>query len=281
MKKTVLFGAGQAGAMLARLMGMQHQILCFADNAEKKRGSTCLGFPILSLEESLQLEPDCYCLCVTDEERAGQMERQLRQAGFVGEIIRADALRIFDVRAGVMCLLAEQIREEDLPGDTAELGVYRGDFAVRIQAAFPDRIIHLFDTFKGFPERDTAVEDSGGYSRAKAGDFSDTGVETVRKKLICPEKAVFHCGYFPETFEPSKDGVFAFVSIDADLYQPTAAALTLFWERLTPGGVLLVHDVNSMQFTGPGKAVREFCNERKLRYMPLCDLHGSAVLRKP
>ena len=37
MKKTVLFGAGQAGAMAARLLGGDHAAVCFADNAPEKR----------------------------------------------------------------------------------------------------------------------------------------------------------------------------------------------------------------------------------------------------
>ena len=49
--------------------------------------------------------------------------------------------------------------------------------------------------------------------------------------------------------------MYAFVSIDADLYAPTAAALPLFWDRLSPGGVIMVHDYNSTQFPGVGKAV--------------------------
>ena len=281
MKKTVLFGAGQAGAMIARLMGTDYQTLCFADNSEKKRGGTLLGLPVVSPEESLLLKPDCFCLCVTDAERADQMEKQLRALGFAGEILRAGALRAFDARAAVMRLLSEQIRQEDIPGDTAELGVFRGDFAAMIQAAFPGRTIHLFDTFEGFSESDVAVERQKGFSGAKPGDFSDTGMELVRQKLCDPEKAVFHCGHFPETFRGCENAEFAFVSVDADLYQPTAAALPLFWERLSSGGVLLIHDVNSAQFAGAGQAVREFCRERKLLFMPVCDLHGSAVLRKP
>ena len=73
---------------------------------------------------------------------------------------------------------------------------------------------------------------------------------------------------------------FAFVSIDADLYAPTAAALPLFWDRLSPGGAMLIHDANGGQFSGVGKAVGAFCDEKKLLPMPICDLHGSVLLRK-
>ena len=40
MKTVVLFGAGQVGAMLARLMGTGYRIACFADNYEGKWGTT-------------------------------------------------------------------------------------------------------------------------------------------------------------------------------------------------------------------------------------------------
>ena len=280
MKTTVLFGAGQVGAMVSRLMGAEYRVACFADNNEKRWGESLLGIPVLSPAEALLKSPDCVCLCVLDGERSAQMEAQLRELGFGGEILRPDALRTFDARAATMRLLAEQIREQGIPGDAAELGVFRGDFAALINAAFPDRTIHLFDTFEGFAAKDVGIEQAQGLSRAKTGDFSDTAQELVAAKLPYAERAVFHKGWFPDTFRGCEGMSFAFVSVDADLYAPTAAALPLFWDRLSPGGVLLVHDVNSTQFSGAGKAVREFCAEKGILPMPVCDLHGSAVLRK-
>ena len=281
MKKIVLFGAGQFGAMISRLIGTGYAISCFADNYERKWGTTLAGIPVVSPKESLLFAPDCFCLCVMDEERAGQMETQIRKLGFNGPILRPDALRTFDARVATMRLLAEQIQEEKIPGDVAELGVFRGDFAVLINAAFPDRTIHLFDTFEGFPPKDVEIEQEQGFSGAKAGDFAETAKDIVAKRLPCPEQAVFHKGYFPATFRSCMEKTFAFVSVDADLYAPTAAALPLFWDRLSTGGAMLIHDVNSTQYTGAGKAVREFCTEKGLLPMPVCDLHGSVVLRKP
>ena len=281
MKKIVLFGAGQFGAMISRLIGTGYAISCFADNYEGKWGTTLAGIPVVSPKESMLFDPDCFCLCVMDEERAGQMEAQIRELGFDGPILRPDALRTFDARVATMRLLAEQIQEEKIPGDVAELGVFRGDFAVLINAAFPDRTIHLFDTFEGFPPKDVEIEQEQGFSGAKAGDFAETAKDIVAKRLPCPEQAVFHKGYFPATFRSCMEKTFAFVSVDADLYAPTAAALPLFWDRLSTGGAMLIHDVNSMQYTGAGKAVREFCTEKGLLPMPVCDLHGSVVLRKP
>ncbi len=280
MKKTLLFGAGQAGAMIARLLAGDCESVCFADNSPEKWGTSLAGLPVMKPEDALRTDPACVCLCVLDGERAAQMEAQLRALGYGGEIIRPDALRRFDARAATMRLLAGQIARLGVPGDLAELGVYRGDFAALMNAALPERRLHLFDTFTGFPERDVAVERAGGFSRAGSGDFGGTSRETVAARLPHPERALFHEGYFPETFGTCADCRFALVSIDADLYAPTAAALPLFWERLSPGGALLIHDVSSTQFSGAGRAVEEFCSARGLLPMPVCDLHGSAVLRR-
>lgn len=280
MKKTVLFGAGQAGAMLARLLSGDYAAVCFADNAPEKRGGSLAGLPIVSPEEALALGPDCVCLCVLDAERAGQMEAQLRALGYSGPLLRADSLAPFDARTAAMRLLAEQIEELGIPGDAAELGVFRGEFAAQINAALPERTLHLFDTFEGFSAEDVAQERRLGLSRARAGEFSDTDAQSVLRRLPHPERAVIHAGRFPETFAPCEGLRFALVSVDADLYAPTAAALPLFWERLSPGGALIMHDVNSLQYPGPSRALREFCSPRGIYPTPLCDVHGSVLLRK-
>lgn len=280
MKTAVFFGAGQIGAMVARLAGTAYIPLCFADNYEPKWDSTLAGLPVKSPAEALSLHPDCVFLCVLDAERAGQMEKQLRAMGYAGELIRPDALTVFDPRCATMRLLAEQINAENISGDAAELGVYKGAFAAQINAAFPDRTLHLFDTFAGFADADLAAERIEKLSKAKAGDFADTSMELVRSALPHPERAVFYKGFFPDTFSDCHAERFCFVSIDADLYAPTAAALPLFWERLSTGGVLMIHDVNSTQFTGAKKAVDAFCAEKGILPMPVCDLHGSVIIRR-
>lgn len=280
MKKAVLFGAGQVGSMVSRLIGSEYIPLCFIDSNQSKLGSVQSGLPVLSSKDALALNPDVVFICVLDSERAGEMAEILRSLGYTGEIIRPDALKIFDPRYGEMRLICSQLNELKIDGDAAELGVYRGDFAAGINAALPERTIHLFDTFEGFSECDVAVERNGKLSKAGIGDFADTSVELVRSRLPHPEKAMFYKGFFPDTFIKCAAERFAFVSIDADLYAPTAAALPLFWERLSEGGAIMVHDVISTQFTGVKKAVDEFCMRERIIYTPVCDLHGSVIIRK-
>jgi len=280
MKKTILFGAGQAGAMAIKLLAAEYIPICFADNSKDKQNQIYYGLSILSLAEALKTEASCVCICALDAVRTEQMESKLHEMGFDGEILYVRALLSFDARVATMRLLAKEINATGIAGDIAELGVYKGEFAAPLNFAFPDRKLHLFDTFSGFPEQDAERDRTMGLSKAQTGDFSETGESLVLDRMPYPEHVVIHKGYFPATFLHCMDTNFAFVSIDADLYSPTAAALPLFWDRLNCGGAIIIHDYNSTQFSGAGLALREFCKGRGLYPVPLSDLHGSAVLIK-
>lgn len=279
-KKTALYGAGQVGAMVMKLLPQSASAVCFIDSSEKRQGGAYNGLPILSPSDACALKPDVIMLCVTDSERAAEMEERLRNCGYSGEIVPACDIMRFDIRAAVVRLLSAEILSRGVEGSAAELGVYRGELSAVVNEALPDRRLHLFDTFEGFASSDVEAERKMGYSKASEGDFADTSVEAVFARLPHPEMASVHKGFFPDTFAGCEDEKFAFVSIDADLYEPTAAALPLFWERMTKGGAIVVHDYNSGRFAGVGAAVRSFCKERGIYPVPLCDLHGSAVLIK-
>ncbi len=123
----------------------------------------------------------------------------------------------------------------------AEAGVFLGDFAKRINQYFPERVLHLFDTFEGFDERDFEVEHSNNYSDVAKGLCSGTSVELVMSKMPYPDKCRIHKGYFPETAR-DVDGKFCFVNLDMDLYNPTYNGLWFFQDKMTEHGVILVHD---------------------------------------
>jgi O-methyltransferase len=186
-----------------------------------------------------------------------------------------DSLRVCSLHA-----IAEEIYVKPVAGSVAELGVYQGDFAKRINAVFPDRNLYLFDTFQGFSEQDKKVDIGGGYSSA-AEDFSDTSVDLVVTKMSHPEKVKIRAGYFPESVqEADKQERFAFVSIDADLYKPIYDGLQFFYPRLNPGGYIFVHDYNNKDYPGVKAAVRKYCDEENINCFPLIDPCGTGVIAK-
>ena len=176
------------------------------------------------------------------------------------------------VRRDMLILLMRGVIFRHVEGDFAELGVYQGATARLIHQYAPERRLHLFDTFSGFDEREIG-------SPSHRGLFSDTSVDVVMKK-IAPrsDNIAIHAGSFPETAASAPDS-FAFVHIDADLSEPTSAGLEFFYPRMSPGGVLVVHDYNA--WLGARTAVDKFCAARCLVLVPMPDRCGSAVIVKP
>lgn len=277
----ILFGSGQGGQMAARWLPADCELLAFADNDTKKSGSFVDGIPIIHPARIPEFSPDMVWLTVLNRDAVHSMEQQLRDLGYTGPVRTLNPFRdMMDLRLAHLRLLATEIENRRLPGAVAELGVYKGAFAAEINRLFPDRTLYLFDTFTGFSQTDVDMEKHVvSHTRALAGDFSDTSTEQVRACLPWPERAVFCKGRFPDTL-PEDLPPLAFVSLDPDLYEPVMAGLRAFWPKLVPGGVILIHDYNSTQFEGVGRAVRNFCQEHALTVLPLADLHGSAVLIK-
>lgn len=175
-------------------------------------------------------------------------------------------------------LAANEIYVNNVKGNVCELGVYKGDSAQYINAFFPDRILYLFDTFEGFDVKDTDIDLQKNYSTERI-DFSDTSVDLVLKKMKYPENCLVKKGYFPKTTVDLEDE-FAFVSIDADLFQPVYEGLKYFFPRLSKGGYIFIHDFNNRNYLGAKEAVKKYCKENDLSYFPLCDSCGSVVINK-
>ena len=276
----ILYGAGQAGIAAAKLLGVKYAVSCFADDDPALWGSELLNIPVLSPEESLLSDADCCCICADEPDRADDMEKRYRFLGFDGTFFHYDISGTFDPALAAVRFIADQIHQYHIPGDVAELGAFKGDFSVHLNFIFSDRRLHIFDSFEGLDARDTETDRQKGFSDASAGDFSETGVSVVWKRLIYPEMSEFYKGYFPASFPRKKELVFAFVCMDAKLYAPTAAGLPIFYDRLSPGGAILVRSAGSLKFRGPAEAVKEFCTERDLFPDPVADTEGSVIIRK-
>ncbi len=281
MKTMIILGAGQFGQACANLINAADtKLLAFGDNNLSLQG-TCLGeTPILSIENAVNLKPDYALIAVSDQTRSSQLRDQAEKAGFQGIFwLLGQLCRRFDIRLATLRRMADRLIQQGIAGDIAELGVYQGELACQLNALFPDRRLHLFDTFEGFDARDIQEESARGFSRAREGDFADTSLSFVQSRLPFPDQALFHKGFFPDTTAGLENCRFALVSLDADLYAPVLAGLEYFYPRLSPGGMILLHDYNNRRFRGASQAVEDYEKAHgPLPLVPLCDLHGTAVI---
>lgn len=177
------------------------------------------------------------------------------------------------VRYGSIGLALERLNKLTILGALAEVGVYRGVTSKIIHALAPDRKFYLFDTFEGFPVKDLEIE--------KDNRFKDTNKELVKKTIGNMDNVYLRPGYFPETTSGLENEVFAFVMLDVDLYAPTLAGLKFFYDRLSPGGYIFLHDYNSPESNwSVSRAADEFMADKPESIICIPDSCGSALICK-
>lgn len=166
----------------------------------------------------------------------------------------------------------------DVPGDTAEVGCYRGAMswliceANRQVAKSQRRVHHLFDSFEGLSE---PGPDDGIHWQAGALACSEALVQSN----LAPFAGQFctHKGWVPERFREVADRTFAFVHIDVDLHDPTLASLEFFYPRLSPGAILICDDYGFSSCPGAMLACDRYLADKPEAMVQLSDGGGFLI----
>jgi len=159
-------------------------------------------------------------------------------------------------------------RTQKVPGDIAEVGVYKGGSAKIICSAKGDKNLHLFDTFSGLPK----VDEADMIWQFYEGKFA-ASLESVQAYLAVEKNVFLYKGIFPATSGPVKDRHFSLVNFDVDTYDSTKKCLEFFYPRMNPGGIIISHDY----ITVPGvrRAVDEFFADKP---EPVVETAGSQCI---
>jgi hypothetical protein len=200
-----------------------------------------------------------------------------------------DAVKLFPVLARRQWLKrflahSELFRQTlDVPGDIAELGVYRGlgllTWANLLECyAIGDRTkqVYGFDNWAGFrafspedgPESDGAHKVVGGFDPAQFRGELESAIAIYDADRFIPWKArtVLVDGDIERSvadFLQHHPGVrFSLVHFDCDLYAPTKAALTAIWPRVSRGGLVLFDEYAIADWPGETQAVDEFIADK-------------------
>lgn len=180
-------------------------------------------------------------------------------------------------RLYLLVMNARQVVRENVPGDFAELGVYKGNSAKVLAeiARRGGRRIFLFDTFEGFDPADVQS-----FAPEIRSAFNDTSLEMV-KAFVGEDAATYVPGKFPESLSTAElPEQFALVHLDCDLYEPMKAGLQYFYPRTAPGAMFILHDYGSGHWPGIARAVDEFLTDKPERLVLMPDKSGTAMFRK-
>jgi O-methyltransferase len=145
----------------------------------------------------------------------------------------------------------------NIPGDTAEIGCYRGaDSYIMCQMNKKDQHFakrhYMFDSFEGLSD---PLECDG--KHWTKGDLA-CELEEVKALFKEFENVEIIKGWVPESFPRVDNLKFSFVHIDVDLYQPTLDSIKYFYPKMNQGGIILCDDYGFTSCPGATKAIDEF-----------------------
>jgi predicted O-methyltransferase YrrM len=161
-----------------------------------------------------------------------------------------------------------RLLDADVPGDIVECGVYRGGttalMAKHLQRRGIKKTIHALDSFAGFKSDSVEAEIEQGLETEAREAFRGTSADYLRNKLKALGLA--HMvrvvpGFFEETLE-SMRGPFSLALIDCDLEGPVEYCLNTLWDRMAPGGSLVVDDYANSGYPGARVAAERFLQGR-------------------
>lgn len=178
-------------------------------------------------------------------------------------------------RVFVACWAASHARE--LEGDFVECGVSRGGIsrAVMEYIGFQGlgKTFYLLDTYCGIPERmkETTARVAFDYSEC----FAD-----VEKTFSCFPNVRLIRGMVPETLAHVKADSVAYLSLDMNCAEPEIAAAEFFWEKLSPGALVLLDDYcYSGEYNLQYQAFNKFAKSKGVEVLPLPTGQGLIVKR--
>jgi hypothetical protein len=291
----IIWGCGDYGKQLFRnlVTAEDIRIIAFCDSNQKLWGRELFHIPVIAPEQIPGMAPDAVLVAVSSFRQTDEIAASLRNLGvaedkIIDAVSDKDYMMYFmDARFGWIQNYAVWVRQNHMPGNVAECGVFRGDSAKFINRFFPDRKLYLCDTFEGFSEDDLQYEkerenETFNSSRFSNRDFfAETSMERVLRKMAYPDHIVIKKGYFPDCAADIRDE-FCFVNLDMDLHVPMLNGIRFFWDKMVDGSCILLHDYFSEEFTGVKRAVELFEEERKVDILktPIGDGCSIALWKK-
>lgn len=147
---------------------------------------------------------------------------------------------------------AERVIADSIPGDFLEAGVCQGGAvifmrALQVALGASERRTWVVDSFEGVPP--SLADDDAGYDlHLEEGrqPWLACSEETVREHFrrydLLDSNVRFLAGWIADTLPRAPIESLAILRIDVDLYSSTAQCLDLLYDRVSPGGFIIVDD---------------------------------------
>jgi O-methyltransferase len=158
----------------------------------------------------------------------------------------------------------------DVPGDFIEAGVWRGGTTIFMRALLrvrgdTTRTVWVADSFQGLPRPrpDVYPADEGDQHHTRPS--LAVGLEEVKASFerygLLDDQVRFLEGWFSDTLPSAPIERLAVMRLDGDMYESTMDALEALYDRLSPGGHVIIDDY---VLAGCRAAVDEFRARREI-----------------
>ncbi|MDZ7839226.1 MAG: TylF/MycF family methyltransferase [Gammaproteobacteria bacterium] len=163
---------------------------------------------------------------------------------------------------------AETVISENIAGDFIETGVWRGGCCVFMRGllkayGIKDRTVWVADSFQGLPKpnEEQYPDDKG--SRFHEMNVLAVPVESVKEIFerygLLDDQVRFLKGWFRDTLPDAPIEKLAVLRLDGDMYESTMDVLSSLYDRVSPGGFIIVDDYGA--YAACRKAVHDFRDE--------------------
>lgn len=164
-------------------------------------------------------------------------------------------------------------------GDFVEMGCYRGDTSLllaellqsvpqnnskpspsslKISPPKPPKTLYLYDSFAGLPAKSAEDQSPAGVA-FEPGSLATSKRELKSRFLRANLKVPKITKAWFADLEPSAlPATIAFAFLDSDFYSSVKTSLRLVTPKISPGGLILVHDYHNPALPGVTAAVDEF-----------------------
>lgn len=160
--------------------------------------------------------------------------------------------------------LGKDVLGNGTEGDFLEAGVWRGGASIFMRGFLKaygsrERRVWVADSFEGLPPPDAKYPADAG-SRLHAVEPLRITLNEVRENFerygLLDDQVQFLPGWFKDTLAEAPIDKLALLRLDGDMYGSTIEALDALYEKITPGGFVIIDDYGAVEACQ--KAVEHF-----------------------
>ena len=154
-------------------------------------------------------------------------------------------------------------------GDVVELGCNIGNTSLLLQSCLnqfgSNKLLHVYDSFEGLPAKHLKDVSTNEDNRKKfiEGQLK-VSVENLinnfkQKQINLPQ---IHTGWFKDIPEEEYPAKICFAFLDGDFYTSILDSLHRIYDKMSPGGIIIIHDYGWSPLPGVKLACEEFLKDK-------------------